>query len=82
MRDDLVIFVKCNTAAEKRAFTRAAKARGKTLKGFALEAMAEKAGVAWLCPRQLHQSHAVLRAFGSRRPSVQNRLVLAGVQVV
>ena len=46
MPDDLVIFVKCNTSAEKRAFVSVAKARGKTLKRFALEAMAE------LPPRQ------------------------------
>ena len=45
MPDDLVIFVRCNSAAEKRAFASAAKDRGMTLKRFALQAMAEKAGI-------------------------------------
>jgi hypothetical protein len=45
MPDDLVIFVQCNSAAEKRAFASAARDRGLTLKRFALQAMAEKAGI-------------------------------------
>jgi len=62
MSDDLVVFVKCNTPAEKRAFASAAKARGKTLKRFALEAMAEKAGIALDYKSCLHCGHSTTRA--------------------
>lgn len=45
MRDDLVIFVKCRSAAEKRAFTSAARGRRISLNRFAIESMASCGGI-------------------------------------
>ena len=45
MSNDLVIFVRCDTAAEKRAFAAAAQDHGITLSRFAREAMAARAGL-------------------------------------
>src|SRR5437667_10865582 len=45
MPDDLVIFIRCNSAAETRAFGTAARDRGKTLSRFAREAMAAYSGI-------------------------------------
>lgn len=45
MPDDLVIFIRCDSAGEKRAFAAAAKNRGETLRRFAREAMAARAGI-------------------------------------
>jgi len=45
MADDLVIFIRCNSAAEKRAFARAAQGHGITLNRFAREAMATCGGI-------------------------------------
>jgi hypothetical protein len=45
MSDDLVIFVKCRSTAEKRALAAAARDHGKSLNRFALESMASCAGV-------------------------------------
>src|SRR5690242_15961859 len=44
MSDDLVIFIRCDSAAEKRAFARAARGQGIALGRFAREAMAARAG--------------------------------------
>ena len=45
MPDDLVIFIKCRGAAEKRALVSAAKARGISMSRFAIESTAAAAGV-------------------------------------
>src|SRR5438094_10172187 len=45
MSDDLVIFVKCRSASEKRAFASAAQDRGISLTRFAIESMASCGGV-------------------------------------
>jgi hypothetical protein len=42
MTDDVVIFLKCRSAAEKRAFASAAQDHGKSLTRFALEEMAAR----------------------------------------
>ncbi len=43
MSEDLVIFIRCNSVAEKRAFVKAAHGRGIPLSRFAREAMAAQA---------------------------------------
>ena len=45
MPDDLVIFIRCDSAEEKRVFAAAAKDRAETLRRFAREAMAARAGI-------------------------------------
>ena len=45
MPDDLVIFVKCRSTSEKRAFASAAKDRRIPMSRFAIEAMASYAGI-------------------------------------
>src|SRR5438046_2917146 len=45
MSDDLVIFVKCRSAVEKRTFASAAKDRRIPMSRFAIEAMASYAGI-------------------------------------
>jgi len=45
MSGDLVIFVKCRSASEKRAFASAAKDRHIPMSRFAIEAMASYAGI-------------------------------------
>jgi hypothetical protein len=63
MSDDLVIFVRCNSQTEKRAFASAAEDRGMPLSRFAIEAMAEKAGVTLdyksclHCPKPISRSN-------------------------
>src|SRR5437667_1731183 len=45
MPDDLVIFVKCRSTSEKRAFASAARDRGIPLSRFVIEAMSSYAGI-------------------------------------